>query len=591
VVVPFLPALGNGFVWDDDENLVTNPAYRGLGWPQLRWMLTTVHVGHFIPVTWVSFALDYLVWGMNPLGYHLTNLLLHAANAVLLALVARRLLAKAAPGLSGPAREAGSLLAALFFAVHPLRAESVAWVTERRDVLSGLCFLATVLLYLAAADAEGRRRIRLLALSVGAYALALASKSLVMTLPVVLVLLDVYPLRRIGGPVARGVWLEKLPYVALSLAAAGMSYYGAVFGTSLGAYPWPTRIYRTVYTVWFFFIKTLLPTGLSPLYEIPARPSLLDARFLASLIGCAAVAGALLLLRRRWPGALAAAVFYLVVLAPVSGLVVSSGLQLAADRYSYLSCLGWAVLVGAGGAWLVRRRERGALAPAAAALAAGAVVLGLVALGALTWRQVQVWRDTPTLWRHALAVNPQCAACENNLGVWQMRQGDPAAALEHFRRADVIRPDRFPIHVTNMGLALAKLGRLPEAIQQYTLVLAREPTVFDVRAHLVTALWRSGRQEEAVEQLREAVRVAPESVVAHGSLGTALLAVGRAGEAVVHLQRAVELNPAAAAPRLALVQAYAALGRADLAREQYEVLKTLDPRLAAQVSAGSLRPD
>ena len=587
MLVPFLPALGNGFVWDDEENLVTNPAYRGLGWPQLRWMLTTVHVGHFIPVTWVSFALDYLVWGMNPFGYHLTNLLLHAANAVLVVLVARRLLAKA--GLAGRALDAGSVLAALFFAVHPLRAESVAWVTERRDVLSGLFFLATILLYLAAADAEGRRRVRLLALSVGAYALALGSKSLVMTLPVVLVLLDVYPLRRIGPPARRGVWIEKLPYVALSLVAAGVSYYGAVFGTALGAYPWPTRIYRTVYTLWFFFVKTLLPVGLSPLYEIPAQPSLLEPRFLASLIGCAVIAAALLLLRRRWPAALAAAVFYVVVLAPVSGLVVSSGFQLAADRYSYLSCLGWALLVGAAGAWLARRWERGALRPAAGALAAGVAVLGLLTLGTLTWRQVQIWRDTPTLWRHALAVSPQCAACENNLGVWQMRQGDPAAALEHFRRAGAIRPDRFTIHDTNAGLALAKLGRTSEAIQQYRQVLRREPTVFDVRVHLVTALWRSGRQEEAVEQLREAVRVAPTSGLAHGSLGTALLAVGRAEEAVGHFQRAVALNPALAGARLGLVQAYSTLGRLDLAREHYAALKALDPRMAAQVPAGSLR--
>ncbi|MFQ5804550.1 MAG: hypothetical protein ACE5JQ_16800, partial [Candidatus Methylomirabilales bacterium] len=197
----FLPALQNEFVdWDDTTNLVENPNYRGLGLKQLQWMFTTVLTGHWIPLTWVTFGLDYLLWGMNPVGYHLTNLLLHTANALVFYFLALRLLRLATRGPGEITLRLGAGASALFFALHPLRVESVAWATERRDVLSGLFFLLTILTYLKAGEAKehGHRR-RWLAGSVGLYALALLSKAIVMTLPFVLVILDVYPLRRLPG--------------------------------------------------------------------------------------------------------------------------------------------------------------------------------------------------------------------------------------------------------------------------------------------------------------------------------------------------------------------------------------------------------
>jgi hypothetical protein len=215
----FLPALWNEFVeWDDYVNLFENPHYRGLGWSQLRWMFTNTLMGHYIPVTWLTFGLDFTLWDMNPIGYHLTNNLLHAANAAVFYLVARRLLAAASPE-GRPGVDLAAAMATLFFAMHPLRAESVAWATERRDVLSGLFFLLSVLLYLSAADASRARRGARLAASVGCFALGLLSKSIIMTLPLCLVILDVYPLGRLpwqpwrwGAAAARRVLLEKVPF-------------------------------------------------------------------------------------------------------------------------------------------------------------------------------------------------------------------------------------------------------------------------------------------------------------------------------------------------------------------------------------------
>src|SRR6267378_561449 len=194
VVVVFAVGLRNEFVqWDDPTNLVENPHFRGLAPRNLAWMFTTTLLGHYIPVTWLSFGLDYVLWGMEPAGYHFTNLLLHAANAVLVYWVTKRLLAAARPSASPTALRAGAAVAALFFAIHPLRAESVAWATKRRDVLSGLLFLTSVLTYLRAAGAEGARRRRWLAAAVAAFALAMLAKSIVMTLPLLLIVLDWYP--------------------------------------------------------------------------------------------------------------------------------------------------------------------------------------------------------------------------------------------------------------------------------------------------------------------------------------------------------------------------------------------------------------
>jgi len=230
--VVFLPALGAGFVnWDDDQNFLDNPNYRGLGAAQLRWMFTTFLMGHYIPLTWMTLGLDYVIWGMNPAGYHLTNLLLHSANAVLFYFMALRLLRAGVPGGQADGSWAltlGSGFATLLFAVHPLRVQSVAWITERRDVLSGLFYLAAVVAYLRYCDGavqEGSRTRKWYWASLGLFALALLSKAMTVTLPVVLLVLDAYPLRRLGGVGGRWPWAssrvvtEKLPFFLLSLAA------------------------------------------------------------------------------------------------------------------------------------------------------------------------------------------------------------------------------------------------------------------------------------------------------------------------------------------------------------------------------------
>src|SRR5262245_33196731 len=230
-LIVFSPALGNGWLdYDDDRNFLNNPHYRGLGLAQLRFMFTGVIMGHWTPVTWLTLGLDYVLWGMNPLGYHLGNILLHAGNAAIVFVIARRLLGVALPAAEAHALRIGALAAAALFALHPLRAESVAWITERRDVLSACFYLLAILTYLrsvggpgSAAGTNGRDR-RWYLFSIGLFTLGLLSKSMLVSLPFVLLILDVYPLRRLAGagwwsPRARALLVEKLPYLGLAIAA------------------------------------------------------------------------------------------------------------------------------------------------------------------------------------------------------------------------------------------------------------------------------------------------------------------------------------------------------------------------------------
>ena len=339
----FLPILQNGFVdFDDAEGLVVNTWIRGLGAANLRWMLTTFHLGHWQPLAWLSFALDYRLWGLDARGFHLTSLLLHAANAALLAVLAERLLACA--DVPAGRRLAGAVTAALLWSVHPLRVESVAWATERRDVLSGFFFLATLLAYV-----PGPGRPPRIGWALAGTALTLASKASGMVLPALLVLLDLYPLRRVGGAVgwrgraARRVWLEKVPFVILAGASATVALtaqrsVGAL--QTLGEVTAAHRAGAAMLQVGFYLWRTLWPVRLLPLYEFPLDIGPLQRWALAGAGTVLALAAAAVVLRHRCPALGAALAAYLIALSPTLGLA-QSGPQVAADRYTYLAMMGW----------------------------------------------------------------------------------------------------------------------------------------------------------------------------------------------------------------------------------------------------------
>jgi Flp pilus assembly protein TadD len=622
----FLPALENHFVnFDDYDLLVYNRAYRGLDPANLTWIFGAFHMGHYMPLTWVSYGLDYVVWGMDPFGYHLTNLIIHAANAALFFLIGVRLLAVAMPALRTEllGLRLAALTAALLFALHPLRVESVAWATERRDVLCAFFYLLAILAYLHACDgrARGERVARLwYGAAIAAHAAALLSKSMAVSLPVVLLLLDIYPLRRLtvdSGVLRttdrRRVLTEKVPFFLLStvgglVAIAAIRHIDNL--TPLNRLGILERLSITAYSLAFYMWKMLVPLNLSPLYEIPESIRWWDPAFALSSLVVLTVTVIAVRFRHRWPALAAVWASYIVILLPVSG-IAQNGPQIAADRYTYLSGLGWALLSGAGlgAAWLAIRRRQPVSSAARRLLPL--VLVSSVGLGVLTWRQAEVWHDTEALWTHALAASPSAKAHEA-LGILLAERGRAADALAHYEESLRIKPSYGPGHVAlgvalseqgrvpeaishyeeaarlmprsaipynNLGTALAAQGRTVEAIEQYREAVTRSPGDADIHNNLGRALAQLGRLPEAIEQYREGLRLRPDHAGMHTNLGIALAGEERTAEALQHFRDAVVLQPGNAEARNNLGLILVKAGRAEEAEAQFREALSLKPDL------------
>lgn len=593
VVIVFAHGLYNEFVqWDDPINLLDNKNFRGLGWAQIEWMFSTTLMGHYIPVTWLTFGLDYVLWGMESAGYHFTNLVLHAGNVVLFFFLALRLLPRALPWATALEARAGAALAALFFGIHPLRAESVAWATERRDVLSGLMFLVCFLYYVTSTEREGWTRRRRLAAALMFFMLALLSKSITMTLPLALLIVDFYPLKRLPltpaawlRQPARGVLLEKIPFFLVALVGAGVSYWAVArhsFFTSAIEYPLPSRILMALYSLCFYIGKTALPIGLSALYELPAKVDVFQSEFAAAGLAALVMTASVLGLWRHWPAGCAAYVYYAVALAPVGGLV-HAGYQLAHDRYSYLSCLGFALLAGAMPAMLNRVADQGRTTRRLVRGAQAAILVWIVVLGALTWDQVRVWRNTESLWLHAAMAEPECSVCHNNVAAHLVNHGNPEAAWVHFERTLALRPDRDKAYA-GIGLALIKLDRSAEAATHLKRALVGDPYDAKVLNNLGIALSRQGKFHEAVPYLRRAVVIDPSNVVTRSNLGAALAGAGQAEAALREFHRAAAQDAFAVEPRTGLVRVYMERGNRVEARKHFTILRQLHPTAAAPLA-------
>jgi len=419
----FLPALSGTFLnWDDNVNFLDNPAYQGLGREQVRWAFSSVLFGHYIPLTRLTWSLNFVLGGMKPWGYHLVNMLVHAANAAIFYFVARRLLAAATAGGAQDARrrpeiEAGAAVAAIVFGIHPLRVEPVSWITGRADLLCALFALVAVWSYLRSVETAGPARLRHVLVSALALAAALLSKGAALPLPAALFLLDVYPLRRFGRYGWRTLVREKIPILLVGLAGAGIILYALRYGallTRTSTYGLVARGCAAGYSFTMSLVRFIWPASLSPLYEMPARISPTDPRFGLAVAAAVAITLGLIALRKRWPGGLAAWTFSCLMLAPTS-LAVRQGADLAPDRYSYLAGLGFAVVVGGAALGGLRLAQRGALARPIAWMATTTGLAALLGLGAASFSFAQVWAQSESLWRWAVELDPTCSVCQGRI--------------------------------------------------------------------------------------------------------------------------------------------------------------------------------
>jgi Flp pilus assembly protein TadD len=600
----FANNLANGFNYDDDGNIQDNPHFRGLGPQQLAWMFSTFHLGHYQPLSWITLGLDYVLWGLNPVGYHLSNVLLHATNAVLVFLLARRLLRPRATDDTTVGGESWPLLvcsaiAALLFALHPLRVESVAWVTERRDVLSSFFLLLTVLLYLyAQTDVPDHRRRRWLLAAFGAYLFSLLSRAMGVTLPAILLLLDYWPLRRLGtsrttsGPSASRVVLEKVPFAVLALGFAILAPLAQVTSQAamtLEEFSLRDRLAQAGYGLVFYLWKTLLPLGLAPLYELREPLAVLSARYLVPAALAVLLAAFLLRYGRRWPWLAVTALVYAILLAPVLGFV-QSGRQEVADRYSYLPMIGWMLLVGRG-LQLLWERARPRTAAVACTAACGVV---LVVLSVLTWRQSTIWRTPETLWSYAVRCAPGPTA-HQNLAVIYAKTERLSDAISEYHAALALEPlhesslyglafaytrarqfeAALPIYETLLryhgqdakahlqyARALREVGQSDAALREYTETARLDPHSTEARMNQALLLGDKGQLAAAAEVFREVVKMRPELVDPHYYLAGALAQLGQRDEAIAEFRAVLQLQPghADAQRKLDMLQAQASPG-------------------------------
>ncbi|MBI4668370.1 MAG: tetratricopeptide repeat protein [Elusimicrobia bacterium] len=455
----YFPALDNGFVnWDDYGNFLQNFHYRGLNLANLKWMFTTFHAGHYIPLTWISFGWDYLLWGLDPFGYHLTNNLWHSLNTALFYCLARRLLSLHFPEkyFFGPA--AGAVFASLFFALHPLRVESAVWITQRRDLLSGFFLLLSFLFYLKAKETHDRSWLKA---AMADYAFSLISKASGIVFPFLLLILDWHPLKEHRRSGWKFLIIEKIPFFAASFSAAALGIVAMTHGAAMqttAQHGYLARFAQLGFNLVFYPAKTLFPFNLSPLYEHPFHWQPWQWSTLAAWVFVILVTIIFLKRVQSQPALWAAWIWYVVALIPVSG-AAQSGAQFAADRYSYLSCLSWAVLAAGALTWVLRRYREKVLAVAGTLLAAG---LWLIIIALLTGRQIPVWKNNLNFWSRIVQTNPDSSRACHNLAIALFQDGRYEESLGFFRKAVEINPSN-ALAWKNFAVVCRLTGRCEQA--------------------------------------------------------------------------------------------------------------------------------
>ena len=549
-VAAFLPIRHNRFVifWDDGANFLQNPAFRGLGWPQVRWAWLTLLQGAYQPMAWMLLEAQYCVVGLEPTGYHLVSLALHAVDAILFYALIRAVVSRTMPEIEPGRRWAipvMSGLAATLFAVHPLRVEVVAWASCQPYLpCAGLAILST-LAYLRGHD-DGRRRLGWLLASAGLYAAALGFKAVAVGLPLVLLILDATVLHRLrGGRLPLGAWVEKLPFLVLAAAASFLaiqakSGLGRLLDPGSGGATMAVRRAAVAgYGLCYYLRQTVWPLGLSAYHYRPPSVDLSDPRFGGSLAGVAAVAIAAFFLGRRRAAIPAALLAYAAILVPNLGLV-SYDLMLVADRYAYLSTMPLFVLAAGGSVRMVAVSRR----PRALALTVLTAGLGLVVIwSAMSRAQCRTWRDSDTLVAHALTVGSgRDALVVSHHGLDFLGAGRVREGMAQLRMAVRIDPGDPEVR-ENLGIAMVERGDVAGAIAHLAEAVRLAPDRFDYRHHLGRALFYSGRLEEAAEQLTTALRLGPDRAQLHASLGAVLAALHRRDEAALQFSEALRLDP------------------------------------------------
>jgi len=508
--------------YDDNDYVYENPMVsRGLTLKGIVWAFTQFHSANWHPLTWLSHMLDCQLYGLNPAGHHLTNVLLHTATVIAFFLVLRQ--------MTGALWR--SAFVAALFAIHPLRVESVAWVAERKDVLSGLFFMLTIGAYARYARLPwSPARYGLVMLL---FAMGLMCKPMLVTLPLILLMLDYWPLQR--TLTAKRMAIEKLPLLALSAASCAVTLLAQSRAIQLTeSYSLPLRFANALATCMIYLGQMVWPAGLAVFYPYPHNgPPPWEVVLAGTLLaGLSAVA---YWQRRRQPWLLMGWLWYLAMLLPVVG-IIQVGFQAHADRYTYLPQIGIYVAM----TWLVT--DWGAKWHMGRMAVAGLMTAVLAILMVCAWKQTSFWQNTETLWTHALECTRDNEVAHDNLGNAFLHEGRVDEAITQYLKALQINSDYAAARL-NLGNALFQKGSLDEAIAEFQKALQINPAFADAHLNLGLVLFQKGGVDEAITEFQSALRIKPEYAEAHYNMGTAFLQKGRMDDAITEYQNALQINP------------------------------------------------
>lgn len=572
----YLPALNNDFVnWDDDKYVYENNKIGTIDLNFLKWVLTTEVAGLWHPLTMFSYAVDYAFWGLYPFGYHLTNNLLHSLDTLLVFLLTVQLVMKISDGsgLSKALIIAG--ITSLLFGIHPIHVESVAWVSERKDVLSSFFYLLSLIAYLKYTSSIALKRYILYGACFIFFVLSLLSKPMAVSLPAVLLILDFYPLGRlkIVGDLKRSL-TEKLPFVLMSLLFSVitiLTHHSRGGLASSEMFPIIGRILVSMYVYIFYLTKIMLPLVLAPFYPYPSEINFFSFEYLGSLISLITITLICIWALKASKLFLAIWLYYIVTLIPVIG-IVKVGLQAAADRYTYLPSIGLFLIVGSG-VWYCY--ENFFKKHYMKIIVAMFIVFGILAIK--TNKQITIWRDSLTLWSYEVRIFPDSdLPAYLNLCSAYLEVGDYKQALENCDKAIKIDP-KDPNAYINRGLVYDSLGDYQAAIADFNKAIDLNPQDAAPYSNLAITYNNLGQLDNAIKALNVALRLQPDDPIVHNNLGNAYFAKGLLDDAVREYLITLTITPDYVDARYNLGLVYISQGRSHEAITEFEAVLKRSP--------------
>ena len=523
-VAAFLPSLRNGFTnWDDDRLVSANPDIHRVNARTIITVFTSTYLNHYLPVTMLSFMGEYSLFKLNPAPYHATNVSLHVINALLLFgliyLLSRN--------------HTVSMLTALLFAIHPLRVESVAWIAERKGVLSASFYLISLISYIRYRQNGGQGRYAVCMLT---FIASLLSKSMAISLPFVLLLMDYVMGRRID----KKSLVEKIPFFGVSAVFACIAYFSVQDSVSQGIhYSVVQYMLSPAYNICFYLLKTVFPASLCALYGIDEHKAGLTLTMALSAVAVCAIAAAAYYSRRYSKIGVFSVLFFLITLLPVLQIASSGGWTMVADRYTYIPLIGVYFLSANGFYFLLQKTFGKRNIARTILLCLGGAVM--VWFASMTYHQCKVWKDGLTLWNDVVNKSPGAVAYTNRGFAYALRH-NYSRAIEDYNRAIGLNPAYAPIY-NNRGNAYSAMGDATLALENYNQAIALDPRYAQAYANRGIVFKTAGNFNRAVEDFSQAIRLAPRYAQAYSNLGGAYCYTGNIDLAEIAYSRAIRLNP------------------------------------------------